>query len=112
MITKELFIETIASIEKQFVEDLRISGLFSEIFPNVYEANLLPSNEIIFESLMKILEFEMKDSSEWINYFIYELDFGKENYRLKVEDSNGNNIPMSTSNELYSFLIKNIEDAK
>lgn len=39
----------------------------------------------------------------WIEYFCWTLDFGQENYRLKVTD-NGKNIPMSNAGELWDFL--------
>lgn len=40
----------------------------------------------------------------WIEYFLLELNFGEENYRLKATE-NGNNIPMSNASELYDYLI-------
>ena len=40
----------------------------------------------------------------WIEYFLWELNFGEENYRLKVYDENKKEIPMSTAAELYDFL--------
>lgn len=39
----------------------------------------------------------------WIEYYLWELNFGQENYRLKVT-SNGNEIKMSNASELYDFL--------
>lgn len=40
----------------------------------------------------------------WIEYFIWELNFGKENHKLNVTE-NGKIIKMKTAANLYDFLI-------
>jgi hypothetical protein len=45
-------------------------------------------------------------TDSWIKYFLWELDFGKENYRLKVTQD-GKEIKMSSAGELYELLINN-----
>jgi len=48
----------------------------------------------------------MKDDIvvSWIEYYCFELDFGKENYRLKVYDKDKNEIPLATAEDLYNIL--------
>ena len=49
-------------------------------------------------------EFDTKYNQSWIEYFCWDLNFGEENYRLKVYDKNQKEIPMSTPDELWEFL--------
>lgn len=104
MITKELFIETIEAIEKQYKKDIEISKHLGRAFPNAFTANLLPDNELVTNALLKLLKNQFKDDSDWIQYFIYELDFGQENWRLKAYDGDHNEIPLKTAEDLYNLL--------
>jgi hypothetical protein len=109
---KELFIECIDAIQKQINLDKEIAGHLSKAFPDAFEANLLPKNHFLSNALIHVLQHEMNDltlcdlGQSWIEYFLWELDFGKENWRLKVTDK-GKEIPMSTAEELYDFLKHN-----
>ena len=107
---KELFIEAIEAIQKQVQLDIEISKHLGKAFPDAFEANLLPKNHFLQNALLHVLQVEMNDlqlcehGQSWIEYFIWELNFGEENYRLKATE-NGNNIPMSNASELYDYLI-------
>lgn len=107
---KELFIEAIEAIQKQLQLDIEVAKHLGKAFPDAFEANLLPKNHFLQNALLHVLQVEMNDlqlceyGQSWIEYFIWELNFGKENYRLKVTD-NGRNVPMSNAAELYDFLI-------
>jgi len=83
LIRKELFIAVMTAIETQTGKDAYV--------------------EILLNKLRTI----MNDEDNWINYFVYELKFGKENDRLKAYDKNKVDIPMSTAEDLYNCLIKN-----
>ena len=107
---KELFIEAIEAIQKQVKLDIEVSKHLGKAFPDAFEANLLPKNHFLQNALLHVLQVEMNDlqlyelGQSWIEYFLWELNFGEENYRLKVTD-NGKNIPMSNASELYDYLI-------
>jgi hypothetical protein len=49
----------------------------------------------------------MEDTSDWIPYFIYELNFG-ENYDsdIMISDANGIFVKMSSFDDLYSILTE------
>ena len=106
---KELFIEAIEAIQKQVQLDIEVSKHLGKAFPDAFEANLLPKNHFLQNVLLNILQTEMNDLENvecgltWIEYFCWELNFGQENYRLKVY-SNGCEVPMSNASELYDFL--------
>ena len=107
---KELFIEAIAAIQQQCEYDIEVSKNLGKAFPEAFEANLLPKNHFLQNALLHVLQVEMNDlqlcehGQSWIEYFLWELNFGEENYRLKVYDENKKEIPMSNAAELYDFL--------
>lgn len=109
--TKELFIKSIEAIQEQIKYDISVSKNLSNAFPESSTANLLPKNDYLLNALIEVLQVETNDTKErWggdsismIEYFCWELNFGKENWRLKVTE-NGTNIPLSNAGELYDYL--------
>ena len=102
---KQLFVETIDAVEKQVKLDVAVSNHLGKAFPDAFTATLMPRNEILQNALIKILKIEMNDLEDsWIEYFCWELDFGKNNHRLTVT-SNKKEIPLSNASELYDFLL-------
>ena len=106
---KQLFIEAIEALQKQLQLDSEVSKHLGKAFPCAFEANLLPRNHFLLNALIHVLQVEMNDlqlceyGQSWIEYFLWELNFGEENYRLKVTQ-NGKEIKMSNAAELYDFL--------
>lgn len=106
---RELFIKSIEAIQEQMKYDISVSEHLGKAFPESFTANLLPKNHFLQNALLEILQVAMNDTENcemgqsWIEYFCWELDFGQENWRLKVTDK-GKNIPMSTAGELWDFL--------
>ena len=107
---KELFIRSIEALQKQIQHDISVSEQLGRAFPNSHSANLLPDNHYLHNALLEVLQVAMNDTGNcemgqsWIEYYCFELDFGQENYRLKVYDKNKNEIPMATAGELWEFL--------
>ena len=106
--TKELFIECIEAIRKQYELDVEIAKGLGKVFPDAFHANLLPRNHFLSNALLKVLQVEMNDeiTDSWIEYFLWELDFGKKNKELEVK-KDGETVLMSTPGELYDFLFSN-----
>lgn len=103
-ITKKEFVNAIESLQLQNEQDAAISSLLSKAFPNAFGAGLFPQNDIIQNGMIALLEDLMNDKGEWIKYFIVELDFGKEAYRLKVYHINREHI-LSDAGKLYDFIL-------
>jgi len=103
MISRDLFIATIDAIQTQFEKDDRADQLLSEIFTD--HSGFYDYSPVLL-ALENILKEDFGDQEEsWIEYFIYDLDFGKKWTKNSVKDKNGNFIKMRTANELYDFLI-------
>jgi hypothetical protein len=104
-ITKELFIDTINAIQKQFDHDEKCHEAFEIILPNDFNTGY--DNNIIVCQLIKLLGFMINDESSWIEYFIYDLEFGKKYRDGCVTDQDGTvNIDMSTPEKLFEYLMK------
>ena len=103
---KQLFIKTIDIVEKQEKLDSENAELLAKVFPNAWSANLLYDTTIIIDQLIKILEIEMNDEDNWIGYFCYELDFGKDYKEGSITEKDDSIIDLSNASKLYDFLIK------
>ena len=102
---KELFVSTINSIKKQIEIGRKNSSMLQEMFPDdsIYCGY---NNSELFNALNKILKESMKDEYDWIDYFIYELDFGEKYRNGMVKEADGSIIDLSNAERLYEFLIK------
>lgn len=52
------------------------------------------------------------DGCVWIEYFVCELDFGRDYVKGLVKDKNGNEIMLRNAEDLYDLLIKNLETSE
>lgn len=102
---KQLFINTIQAIKNQMEYDNKTANQLVKVFPDCHSANLLYNNQSVVTALINLLTEVMNDKAEWIKHFIYELDFGKQNNRLKVY-INDIEIPLTTIDDLYNILTK------
>jgi len=103
--SRAFFSEIMEKIKKQIEIDRKCSDAFSTLLPNDYVSGY--DNNNLFTALIKLLETIYNDQeTKWIDYFIWELDFGKENDRLKAYDKNKKEIPLKTIDNLYDLLTK------
>ena len=57
-------------------------------------------------AIVRLLENVFNDKGHWIQYFLYELDWGKKYEDGCITDIDGSFIRLSTIRELYEFLLK------
>lgn len=60
------------------------------------------------DSILRYLEQVFGDENCWIYYFVCELEFGKKWQPGMITD-NGKDCKLSTSEELYDFLLENLK---
>lgn len=107
---KELFIKSIEAIEKQALHDEAVAKKLGEVYAPAFDANLLYDNHHLSNALMEILQVQMDDivvckyGQSWIEYFCFELDFGRKNDKLKATNADGTDIPLNNAAELWDFL--------
>lgn len=109
---KELFINAIKALQRQYELDEHFAKALSSLFPDSCSSDLFYNNTAVDNILVEILQKTFNDdhAHSWIEYFCFELDFGKKNDSLKARDKNGNNIPLTTPEDLYNLLIKEKND--
>ena len=106
---KETFVEVIEAIKKQCEHDEIMADKLSEVYKDSRKEDLYYYNAYIMNALIGLLQEGMDDmelcqfGQSWIEYFMFELDFGAKNDTMKVYQS-GKEIKMSTSGELYDYL--------
>jgi len=104
-ITKNEFIDAMNGIEEQLQIDMKNHKAFSTILENDYVSNMTNN---LYDSLILLLEKLTGDTkNQWIQHFIYELDFGKENWRLPIYDKNQKVVRLTTIEDLWEILQKN-----
>ncbi len=103
--TKKMFIEAIGEIKKQHDHDRKCSDAFKVILPHDYTSGY--DNHKLTNQLVKILAIAFNDnnSESWIEYYLWELDFGKKYKDGCARNADGSNIDLSTAGKLYDFLI-------
>lgn len=102
MITKEKFCEVIDGLKhnEKYLDDIRDVFKKHRRETQIYSTGL--ENTVI-----NLLETIFKDEEDrWIDYWIWELDFGEKYEDGTVTDKDGTVIPLKTAEELYDFLIK------
>lgn len=106
-ISKEKFVSIMETIKKEYNHVIKVNSLLNQIFedgggyPQMY----------CYNELVELLKFLFNDDNNdsIIDYYIYELDFGKDWYKGCIT-VNKEDIDISNSEKLYEYLIKNKND--
>ncbi len=108
--SKKLFTETINAIASQWNHDDKCREAFNVILPE--DRVFGYDNHYLELQLLKLLKTAFNDDHDdsWIDYFIYELDFGVKYIEGCVTEADGINIDLSSPYHLYKYLIKNIKE--
>lgn len=104
-LTKEQFVKALNDI-KDFNEKIdRINNVLNETCDdNIY---CPPSVENTLLNLLQEL-FDDKET-DWIGYYIYELNYG-EKWEPGIITDNGKDVKLETPEELYMLLIHNLDE--
>jgi hypothetical protein len=90
-------------IKSSFIDDViksnAINSIIDDSCEEVFIRNKLTSLSV---AMLKDLS---NDKSDWIEYYIFELNFGKKNNVLKVYNKDKNEIPLETFEDLYNIIV-------
>ena len=102
--SRELFIETMDTLYKQYQHDNECSKAFRVILPNDHISNY--DNHLLTNQLVKLMQIAMKDAHKdsWIEYYMWELDFGEKYSKGCATNKDGSNIDLSNAGTLWDFL--------
>lgn len=105
MIRKDLFVQTINFMQERNDGMRKINELFTKEFCDSvfypyfkYEAQLI-------NVLVASFDYDDIIIRDWLEYYCYELDFGRQ-HKLGDVEENGVPIPLGTPEELYDFLFE------
>ena len=110
-VTKEEFTKAINALQTQFNYDKEWAKKVGEVFPAAFDANLLYNNREVTEGLESLLESLTGDEdTKWIEYFIYECDFGNKELECRHED--GTTFILKTPEDVYDLLESNMKEGE
>lgn len=98
MLTFEEFNNYIKRIKKQIECEDSLDKALQEMSPD-FGGFFNAAINISIDLLKKV----MNDKNEWIDYYIYEADWGKT--FKEVYESDGTPIPLETIEDLYNIII-------
>lgn len=106
MINKEQFIRHMNKLQTLSEEADAINKLLKD--NKLIELHISTGE---YESIaIRILQDIFQDyDNSWLDYYIYELDFGKKWKVGCITDRDGADIPLSNASELYNTLIENMK---
>lgn len=61
----------------------------------------------LFDSMIELLQKATGDTSEYISFWVYELDFGRKYKDGCVQRENGESVPLKTTMDLWKKIIEN-----
>jgi len=115
-LTESTFVKILEAHEKQWNLDRENSKLLENtlntLFTNGTNYIIGYNNKAIQDGIIEFLESLFQDTGGWIEYFVYELDYGKDYTPKSVFDETGKPIDLSTSAKLFNFLIDELENKK
>lgn len=104
VLSKDDFCNAIAAIQSFWDKIREIENVLGVVFDEDSIVNIV-------SSYIDTLSFIMGDYSNedsWINYFCWELDFGR-NWEPGCVEIDGKDYPLSNAGELYELLVREYE---
>lgn len=108
MLTKKEFADAMTAIINQNKADDEICKALSSFCND----SCFYDTKYATKGLLDLLKSTMKDTNEWIEYWLYELDCGAKYQHSSVTDANGKPIKLKTIADLYALLKKDCKDKK
>ncbi len=101
-ISKETFINTINFLKERNDKIEEINNLFTEEFEDSVFYPYFKYERTVVNLLTEV----MRDEGEWIEYYLYECNYGEDIEPDSVQEADGTPIDITTPEKLYNFLIK------
>lgn len=88
------------------VED-KINDAFKGLCSDFSQFSLSNHDELILDILENLFNDKHND---WIGYWLYDLNCGKDWKKGKITAKNGKDIPLKTLTDLYNVLVENYKE--
>ena len=108
----KVFKEIMEQLQKYDELSEQVDKISQELCKDFPPLNIFGLAEIPITNVIKLLKFIFNDEGNWsnIDYFIYELEYGKKYKKGCYTDENGEEIKLGTIEDLYNLLIKEIKN--
>ena len=107
MITKKEFEEFIFNYKVQMKIDQTFSDAIDLISGS--QSCCFNSENLVYLSMFNMLKIIFNDENDWIQWWIYDKELG-DRKDLNAYDIDKNIIKLDTANDLYYFLIQNMNE--
>lgn len=106
-LSKEEFVKVINEIERQF----KFRDALNEVYEDYDGTAPWDPSSVLIDKMVHLLNvmFDLEETATFesdIDYFIFELDFGRNPDDLYIEEKDGNKIYISSAEELYDWIIE------
>ena len=98
MLQKEQFVKAIQAIQEQEKLESQLGELFQAMCPDNY---WLSSCTNLIDAFVSVLESEMQDNNQWIQWYLFEDCEHKVSW---MEEGEEQSITIDTPEDLYDFL--------
>lgn len=79
---------------------------WQKTFDERFDGRFVPTyNNVLENALIDVLK-QIYNDTDTLDWWIYEMDFGKKATQGSMTDESGKNIPMSTVEDLYRYYKK------
>ena len=93
------------SIERQYEIDYTNGGLITRLGDNEINNHRFVYTTKLIDEALTALGVEFDDKAGWINYFVYETDFGKKADEFFITKSDKTTVKFYTAGHLYDWLV-------
>ena len=100
---KSNFVKIIKAIQYQEKIDEQIDKALKGLSP---DNTFISSCNMLIDTIISVIETEMKDTNQWIEWWLYE---DVEHVVTWTEDGQEKTVNIQTPEDLYDFLIMNYE---
>lgn len=98
--------------KKKFVEIINTIKDVIERYQALYKIGVNITFPMLEDTVIDLLNHIFDDNSNWIEYFIFDLDFGTKWTEKSITTMEDEPIYIRTPEELYDYLVENMEVEK
>lgn len=88
-----------------YLEKIEDAFEFEYQLCELFDADISMHDSVV-DALIELLEKVFHDEDGWIDYYIFETDFGKEHRKITTDE--GTTIQLDNVHDLYNLLIDGI----
>lgn len=111
-ISKQDFCEILKTLKEEDEKCDKLRNVMNDLYgiPNGRYVDFYPTLKLQTE-IIKLLSSLTKDESSWIEYFVYDCDYGENKKYANSVEAEDRKIPLNTFEDLYNLLQENYKSS-